>query len=413
MTQAPSNAPKKYHPITTIESLQEHLQWAMSVELSTVPPYLCAMYSIQDNTSDAYWVIRSVVFEEMLHMMLVANMMNAIGASPKLSGEYVPKYPGFIPHHAAGGPYIQLQPYSSSLMSVTFMAIEQPEPEPVAPPEGDDFQTIGQFYKAIEQGFDRCVEKYGERGVFGRDTGFQAHDTYFGLGGGRLFEVKNLDAAHRAIKEIVQQGEGAPWPTPLSAGEERFGAKEYYGYRPDDTFGPILGTPWEMSHYYKFQSLANAAHQPAVWPMAANPSPALLAGYLKGLSELFDNGYTLLLLALEKALGSSQEQRFFFGASFPAMQYVVAPLATLLLQTPIAPQADPALGPNAGPGFDYRPATIAEMSDRTEQLLKQYENVQAERGTSYASDWQVTLEAVLASLRSIEASLHATLGRSL
>jgi Ferritin-like len=34
------------HPITTVKSLQEHLQTAMAVELSTIPLYLFAMYSV-------------------------------------------------------------------------------------------------------------------------------------------------------------------------------------------------------------------------------------------------------------------------------------------------------------------------------------------------------------------------------
>jgi hypothetical protein len=40
------------HPITTIKSLQEHLQTAMAVELSTIPLYLFAMYTVE--TPKAY-----------------------------------------------------------------------------------------------------------------------------------------------------------------------------------------------------------------------------------------------------------------------------------------------------------------------------------------------------------------------
>ena len=49
-----------------VTELREHLQMAIGVELSTVPPYLYAMYSIVDQTSDAALLIRSVVAEEML-----------------------------------------------------------------------------------------------------------------------------------------------------------------------------------------------------------------------------------------------------------------------------------------------------------------------------------------------------------
>jgi len=32
--------------ITTLESLREHLQWAIELEHFTIPPYLCALYSL-------------------------------------------------------------------------------------------------------------------------------------------------------------------------------------------------------------------------------------------------------------------------------------------------------------------------------------------------------------------------------
>ena len=40
-------------PIRTVESLHKHLQAAMAVELSTIPLYLYAMYSVTPSTSDA------------------------------------------------------------------------------------------------------------------------------------------------------------------------------------------------------------------------------------------------------------------------------------------------------------------------------------------------------------------------
>jgi hypothetical protein len=52
-----------------------------------------------------------------------------------------------------------LQALRTELARYVFMEIEQPESSPKVPPEGDDFQTIGQFYKAIElhgSSRDRC-----------------------------------------------------------------------------------------------------------------------------------------------------------------------------------------------------------------------------------------------------------------
>ena len=37
--------------IKTLEDLHEHLQWAIELEHATIPPYLCALYSIKDNSN--------------------------------------------------------------------------------------------------------------------------------------------------------------------------------------------------------------------------------------------------------------------------------------------------------------------------------------------------------------------------
>ena len=44
--------------IATLESLQEHLQWAIELEHFTIPPYLCALYSLDPvRNADAAEVI--------------------------------------------------------------------------------------------------------------------------------------------------------------------------------------------------------------------------------------------------------------------------------------------------------------------------------------------------------------------
>jgi hypothetical protein len=57
----------------SVARLKELLQAAVTLELSTIPPYLCALYSMHPKGNDeAKLVIRSVVVEEMLHMVLAA-----------------------------------------------------------------------------------------------------------------------------------------------------------------------------------------------------------------------------------------------------------------------------------------------------------------------------------------------------
>ena len=69
--------------IATLESLREHLQWAIELEHFTLPPYLCALYSLDAiRNPEASEVVASVLVEEMLHMTLAANLLNAVGGRP-------------------------------------------------------------------------------------------------------------------------------------------------------------------------------------------------------------------------------------------------------------------------------------------------------------------------------------------
>jgi hypothetical protein len=69
-------------PIDTPEELREHVELAIKVELSTIPPYLYAMYSLEDVQSVPALLIRSIVVEEMLHAALATNLLLAVGGRP-------------------------------------------------------------------------------------------------------------------------------------------------------------------------------------------------------------------------------------------------------------------------------------------------------------------------------------------
>src|SRR5262249_8024123 len=81
--------------ITTMESLREHLQWAIELEHCTIPPYLCALYSLDAGRNpEASEVVASVFLEEMLHLALAANLLNAVGGGPRIdSPRMLPGYP--------------------------------------------------------------------------------------------------------------------------------------------------------------------------------------------------------------------------------------------------------------------------------------------------------------------------------
>src|ERR1700730_14982726 len=70
------------------------LQTALELELATIPPYLIALLSIKlPSNREPAELIRSVMVEEMLHLALVANVINALGGEPRLNKKAIPHYP--------------------------------------------------------------------------------------------------------------------------------------------------------------------------------------------------------------------------------------------------------------------------------------------------------------------------------
>jgi rubrerythrin len=136
--------------ITTIESLREHLQWAIEVEHCTIPPYLAALYSIKaGHNAEAREVVLSVLREEMLHMTLAANMLNAIAGKPQIDKpDFLRRYPLYLPHSSKSF-MVPIAKFSREAIEV-FLQIERPEGAET--PRADDrYDTIGQFYRAIEE----------------------------------------------------------------------------------------------------------------------------------------------------------------------------------------------------------------------------------------------------------------------
>jgi hypothetical protein len=399
--QMSANGPTRlYGPIETVEGLRQHLQWAVIVEFTTIPLYLTAMYSVTDKTSEVYRLIRSVVLEEMLHMNLASNLLNGIGATPKLVGQ-VPEFPTHLTHSAPGSPYLQLIAASTVLMSETFMAIEQPAPL-TARAQSDNYSTVGQLYKAIDEGFDYCVRRYGPEAVF-QDTGFQRTDWDFGYSGGRAIRVHDLVTAKRAIQEIVEQGEGAETVSQPLRPTEPWAAYEQYGYRTDGTFGPILGTPVELSHYYKFKAIAEGTVlMPSTYPMAPNPSLDNFGNPLaREVGDIFNGCYGLMVRALERALGSTDAQ-LYFTVVVAMMQSTLPPLAVELMRIPLSPESDATLGPTAGPPFHYDDTPLNELVKKVDVLLATLEE------PSHASS---SLSSLVSTLRGVSTALTETAGQ--
>ena len=337
----------------------------MQVEFTTIPTYLTAMYSIVDKGHDVYQTVRSVAVEEMLHFVQVANLLVGIGGRPKLSSAgFVPKYPCTLPSaNAKVTPYIGLQAASSEVVTNVFAAIETPAPYD-APAEGRQYRTIAQLYRALEDGLVSYVTEHGEAALFRELPQLQQLETvYLGKFGGRILPIVDSRSARRAIRQIVEQGEGTSTKFHGTDTTERWGTFDGYGQRSDGTYGPLLSDGRETSHYFKFLGAAATPQFPATYPIVSNPGPEprYANAAARQLSELFDGAYTLMLGVLEAAFDRNHvKAQPFFSLALPIMHEVLPVLAMAIMNTPIDPAGDASIGPNACPGWNLQSGVTME-----------------------------------------------------
>ncbi len=224
-----------------VKKLRKWLQGAIEVEHCTIPPYFTAWLSIIDGSNqEASDIIKSVMLEEMLHLTLAANLLNAVGGHPDLiHPKFIPRYPTTLPHSGRHFP-IRIERFSKKALE-TFKKIERPEAKGAKPKAGE-FKTIDQFYAAVGQLMDDLCDQYGEDRVFTGDRQLQIQpEDYYGSGD--LVVVIGRDTAHQAISTIVDQGEGAD-----------------HGIFDDDhnIFGDGGGK--ELAHYYRFNEIYEGRH---------------------------------------------------------------------------------------------------------------------------------------------------------
>ncbi len=226
--------------INNVAELQGSLLTAIQLEFSTIPPYLCAEWSINSDSngdpSDVNGMIHGVVMQEMLHFGLACNMYTATGGS--LDGEiaapdFVPVYPtNGLPGGVHPGLLVSLLPVGSQVLQ-TFMSIEYPEVTPVVqqpdmppPPAPPTPPTIGQFYQVIAAAFNTVFPD----GSLPRNP--SVNQVVTAVDSDQLFAINTVADALNAIKEITDQGEGT------SASPDR------------GVFDPDI-----LAHYYTFAEI--------------------------------------------------------------------------------------------------------------------------------------------------------------
>jgi hypothetical protein len=308
--------------ITTIEELHHYLYLAMQLEHATIPPYLLALYSIKPGTNlDAYQTIRVVVVEEMLHLTLAANILNAVGGKPDLT------VPGFVPLYPTGLPdgekdfVVDLQPFSEKAVD-TFLKIERPAKAPseekrlISTPlrglthlgthhrlQNLHYYSIGEFYEEIIRGLNYLYEKEG-KALFSGDKEKQCTAEYYYSGGGELFGVYDLDSARAAANLIIEQGEGLGGEIYNKENElahfyrfEQLKLGRYYvkGDTPGNPTGPELKVDWDAVYPFKVNPCLDDYPQPSELYDAAVAFNETYAEFLSMLTRAY-NGEPKLLL---------------------------------------------------------------------------------------------------------------------
>jgi hypothetical protein len=322
--------------------IHPYLQGAIELEHSTIPPYLQALYSIKrgKNTIVAD-LIRSVVVEEMLHMTIAANVLNAIGGAPVLNKPgFIPDYPAHLPMNVHEGLQVGLAPLSKPLIHDVFMEIEMPErpqdfPDKAAMAADAGYATIGVFYAAITA----KLRELGD-GIFTGDPSRQVVDnTWFPAA--QLFRIHDVASAARGIEIIVRQGEGTS-DDPL----EPEGAPAHYYRFAEIYHGRHLVPDPSVEEKFSYSGAPIPFDAAGIWDMVTNPK---LANYradsaARAYAERFNGIYTNLLNSLHATFNGAPRHL----AKAIAGMYELRLAAQALIET-----RDDATGKQAAPTFEY------------------------------------------------------------
>ncbi|MEU3355087.1 ferritin-like protein [Streptomyces sp. NPDC037389] len=343
--------------ITTLDELAQHLADAARIELSTIPPYLYAAYSIKTSGysqwaqgASAQRTLIGIAIEEMLHMALVRNVMVATKCETVGGKEFrfydkdtIPVYPGDMLHRV---PPLTLHTQRISTAAVEgFMEVELPESrQQQARKPSDEYHTLGELYEAIGKGIVALSGQI-EWGLENTRWQQQYRRGYWNQWGGppKPLPVVDQGSALDALYIIVEQGEGAP-------DEQEDSHYQKFTRVRDHVDG--IGVVYDDSGKQKYTIDSG---EEAVWPVVTDPKATDFTGPVRTLAQLSDAAYCYVLALLDKLYRTPADDepgpesvRYGLERGFvAAMQGVLSPVAGLLVSTPVGD------GKNAGPTFGY------------------------------------------------------------
>lgn len=292
------------NPVRDIPWIKESVQAAIDLELSTIPPYLCALWSIQ-TAGPVQKIIREVVRDEMGHLGLMCNLLKGLGESPQIVAA-VPKYPGPLPGGVRPDLTIYLSGLTQDFVRDVMMQIEKPETPIPAKALVQAFPSIGRFYEALAAALQDQKPPLTTTGQLTSPFGVSV--------------LAAIDDALKAIERIREQGEG----TSTTA-----------------TFGG------KLAHYYRFEqiSLGQTIIENPPGKLTPGPPPIPFPTTLpmgkvpfggwpnrdpdgKGTLKAFNDLYRSLLTDLEKAWGA--EGQAALGRAVGTMLRMEGPATTLM-----------------------------------------------------------------------------------
>lgn len=334
-------------------SLLGALQSAIELEHSTIPPYLYALYSIIPGRNDTVAdILDSVVIEEMLHLALVANVINALGGSPILDTPgFIPTYPGPLPGAVDSGLIVGLAPCSVAVITDIFMEIERPEHpldiDVLLAPTAEEPVTIGQFYRRIEATIVELGDAAFAPGPVNQIGPDLMDDSIV---------VTNVETACQAINTIVEQGEGTS-TTPLEViGTE---PAHYYRFEQIEKGGLLVPNPKagpnpKPDEAYVYDTVNHPVHlDPAgIFPVPVNPkvtnttTPTYPPGSVGQVAnDNFNYTYTSLLKVLHDSLNGQPE----------LLNRAIGLMMSLRQQAMDMTSGTNTGNLNIGPSFEYQP----------------------------------------------------------
>ena len=326
-----------------VHGLREALQAALELEHAVIPPYLYALYSLDpDGNRAVAEIIRSVVDEEMLHLTLAANLLNAVGGRPVLdSPDTLPRYPGPLPGTVDDGLTVGLAPFSVPLVRDTFMRIEQPElpadgegtaAGPAAPAET---LTIGQFYRQIRT----TLVTLGPDALTGRPH----HQVTTNLLPGAI-PVTGVASACQAIDAIIDQGEGTlTSPLEVVGGD----VAHYYRFAEIVHGRRLVRFPGPPHGRWAYLGQPVTVNPAGIRPVPVNPT---LDGYpadsaARHACKSFNYTYTSLLRVLHTT----------FNGTPGALMSAISLMSSLQQQALDMSAGTTTNGVPAGPTFEWQP----------------------------------------------------------